>query len=400
MRHVHGAARRRGGQVLPDARGPGRRRTRSRRSRRSAGDGAASRCSRRSRTRTALQCGYCTPGFLMTAIALRARGPGDPARGDPRGARRRAVPLHRLREHRDRRRAPPGRGWPGSSIAETVDRPPAGSGSARSVDAPRGRPAAARRGPLHRRPRPAARRSTWPSRAAPTRTPASSPSTLSQARALEGVEQVLLGRDVRRPDRADLGAAPDARGAARSSPTRWPREVALYEGQPGRQRGGGRPPRRRGRGRADRHRLRAAAARLGRGVAAHGQDAPVLHPEHAGVEPAGRRTRAARATPRRGSPRPTSWSTTASAINRVSGLPMETRAVVAEWRPGRARARSSHSTQAPHLVRKQLAETLRFAEGDVRVIAHDVRRRLRPQARRLPRGRARLPARDGPADAR
>lgn len=59
-------------------------------------------------------------------------------------------------------------------------------------------------------------------------------------------------------------------------------------------------------------------------------------------------------------------------VNRVTGLPMETRAVTATWRPG-ARDLTVHvSTQVPHLVRKQLAECLRLDEGSVRVLALDV----------------------------
>jgi carbon-monoxide dehydrogenase large subunit len=59
-------------------------------------------------------------------------------------------------------------------------------------------------------------------------------------------------------------------------------------------------------------------------------------------------------------------------INRVTGLTMECRAVVAQWRPG-ARDLTVHtSTQVPHLIRKQLAESLRIDESDVRVVAEDV----------------------------
>lgn len=57
---------------------------------------------------------------------------------------------------------------------------------------------------------------------------------------------------------------------------------------------------------------------------------------------------------------------------RVTGLPMEPRAVVAQWRPG-ARELTVHcSTQAPHLMRMQLAETLHLDEGEVRVITADI----------------------------
>jgi carbon-monoxide dehydrogenase large subunit len=59
-------------------------------------------------------------------------------------------------------------------------------------------------------------------------------------------------------------------------------------------------------------------------------------------------------------------------INRVIGLPMETRAIVAEWRPGARELTVHSSTQVPHLVRKQLAEALSLSEGDIRAIASDV----------------------------
>ena len=54
-----------------------------------------------------LQCGFCTPGMIMTAVDLVHRKGHDLADHDhPRGARRQSVPLHRLPEHRrvDRRR--------------------------------------------------------------------------------------------------------------------------------------------------------------------------------------------------------------------------------------------------------------------------------------------------------
>ena len=46
-----------------------------------------------------LQCGYCTPGMLMTSVVLaQAQSPSQRAR-DPRGARGQSVPLHRLHQH-------------------------------------------------------------------------------------------------------------------------------------------------------------------------------------------------------------------------------------------------------------------------------------------------------------
>jgi aerobic carbon-monoxide dehydrogenase large subunit len=59
-------------------------------------------------------------------------------------------------------------------------------------------------------------------------------------------------------------------------------------------------------------------------------------------------------------------------INRVTGLPMETRAVLVEWRAGAGQLTVYTSTQAPHLIRKQLAESLRLDEGDIRVVTSDV----------------------------
>ena len=59
--------------------------------------------------RNALQCGFCTPGMLMTAAELLAiRRAGD-ARGDPHAPLRQLLPLHRLSRHRRRRRR---RRWP------------------------------------------------------------------------------------------------------------------------------------------------------------------------------------------------------------------------------------------------------------------------------------------------
>jgi carbon-monoxide dehydrogenase large subunit len=59
-------------------------------------------------------------------------------------------------------------------------------------------------------------------------------------------------------------------------------------------------------------------------------------------------------------------------INRVTGLPMETRGIVAEWRPGARELTVHSSTQVPHLVRKQLAEVLSLQESDIRAVASDV----------------------------
>ncbi len=56
-------------------------------------------------------------------------------------------------------------------------------------------------------------------------------------------------------------------------------------------------------------------------------------------------------------------------INRVIALSMEGRAVLAEYSAGTGQFTVHSSTQAPHLLRKQLAEVLQVEEGLVRVIA-------------------------------
>jgi carbon-monoxide dehydrogenase large subunit len=59
-------------------------------------------------------------------------------------------------------------------------------------------------------------------------------------------------------------------------------------------------------------------------------------------------------------------------INRVSGFPMETRAVLASYTPGLRQLEVQSSTQAPHLFSRQLSQSLRVPEADIRVVAHDV----------------------------
>ena len=55
--------------------------------------------------RNACQCGYCTPGMLLTAADLLAANPQPDARRDPRAPLRQLLPLHRLSRHRRRRRS-------------------------------------------------------------------------------------------------------------------------------------------------------------------------------------------------------------------------------------------------------------------------------------------------------
>ena len=61
-----------------------------------------------------LQCGFCTPGMIMSAVDIVNRKGSDlDEHDDPRGARRQSLPLHRLPQHRQgrrRRRRGDGRG--------------------------------------------------------------------------------------------------------------------------------------------------------------------------------------------------------------------------------------------------------------------------------------------------
>ena len=47
-----------------------------------------------------LQCGFCTPGMIMTAVDMIRRMPNLGPRNHPRRTRRQYLPLHRLSEHR------------------------------------------------------------------------------------------------------------------------------------------------------------------------------------------------------------------------------------------------------------------------------------------------------------
>ena len=104
VRRLHGAARRRVGEVLHGAGRAGRRRSRSppRRAWPSGGRGDCTRCRPAFRQEHGLQCGFCTPGMVMAAVGLLAREPAPDRGRGPRGAGGQPLPLHRLPQHRPR----------------------------------------------------------------------------------------------------------------------------------------------------------------------------------------------------------------------------------------------------------------------------------------------------------
>lgn len=102
-----------------------------------------------------------------------------------------------------------------------------------------------------------------------------------------------------------------------------------------------------------------------------GKDAPVLHPDSMDSNLMARQTDAAGDAPARMLEAAYIVEDTMR-VNRVTPLPMETRGIVATWRPGARELLVHLSTQTPHLVRKQLAESLRISESCIQVVARDV----------------------------
>ena len=323
----------------------------------------------------ALQCGFCTPGFLMTATALAARR--RPARAatscarsspacsaaaratrtsSPRSsatstsARRRARSMAEVSEatargdalRRDRRRA---------STRKEDDRLLRGDGRfADDVDPAHGAAHGGRPLPVPARPDPRA-------------------STSSRRVALDGVERRprrgATWSSAREPISASCGPCPARR---RSQFYALATDVAAFEGQPV-----------------------VSVAAVSRHVAEDAVELidvdydPLPHVSDVESRAGARRPRAAPATccrptcwrstrraaaiPRRGSRPRTSSSRSASTSTASPACRWRRARSSREWQPGARELTVRHSTQAPHLVRKQLAESLRLDEGAVRVAA-------------------------------
>ena len=107
MRRVHCTGRRRGGPLVPDVRRPGRRRGRGDRRGTGSGRRRLSPVQRAFREAHGLQCGFCTPGFVVSLTAYLRDHPAPGDDGAPRRAVREPVPVYRLSGHH--RRGPPGR---------------------------------------------------------------------------------------------------------------------------------------------------------------------------------------------------------------------------------------------------------------------------------------------------
>ena len=101
LRRLHGAARRQRGEVLHGVRRAGRRRARSMTVEGLEQDGTLHPLQEGFWQEHGLQCGFCTPGMMMTALRACSSSNPNPSEDEiRRGDLRQPLPLHRLRQHR------------------------------------------------------------------------------------------------------------------------------------------------------------------------------------------------------------------------------------------------------------------------------------------------------------
>ena len=140
-----------------------------------------------------LQCGFCTPGMVMSAVDLVQRHPHPTEQADPRAsstATSAAAPATTTSSRRCSRAPPP---WRSEEAAMGANEP----GVGRRLRPAQGRRALPhRRGPVHRRRGAAAADARRTSCARRTRTRASAASTLARAKAAPGVVAIYTGADL------------------------------------------------------------------------------------------------------------------------------------------------------------------------------------------------------------
>ncbi len=102
LRRLHRADRRPRGLLVPDARRRGAKARTSPPSRASRRAPSCIRLQQKFLENASLQCGICTPGFLMSAKALLDRNPNPTEAGDSLRAGGQSVPMHRLRQNCER----------------------------------------------------------------------------------------------------------------------------------------------------------------------------------------------------------------------------------------------------------------------------------------------------------
>ena len=307
------------------------------------------------RARHALQCGFCTPGILMTLVAYLRRHSGAVGDGGPGSALRQPLPVHGLSAHRAGRA---GRGG-GRASGGHVGVKFVGDRHLRKEDprllTGRGRYVAdiALPGMLHavllRSPH-AHARIVGSTRRAPSRTPGWSTSCASPISEPRGVSFPWSRRT---PSCAGT-TSPRSRATAPATwASRWPRWWRTA---------------------ATRRRTPASCWRSSTSRCRRPRRSRRARPPSTTTSPTtwpgASPSPAATSRPRCGAaPRVASLRLR---IGRGGGQPMETRGLVADWNAALGQLTVWASSQVPHQIRQFIADLLDLAPHQVRVIAPDV----------------------------